>query len=148
MLSELREKWQITISTDGGCCPVCDRFGKQYKRPINKTMVDSLKWLYENGPNFEWVDVAHTAPKTVVGTNQLSILKHWGLIEQKPNKDDAKKTSGIWRITIKGKEFVLGQITIPKYIITYNDILDRYEGNEVAIHEISQGFNYNEVMKG
>lgn len=126
-LEQLRAAWKSTIHGDGGACPCCDRFGKVYARAINETMAKSLQWLYnknnEKGLR-EWIDVPNSAGTEVLRTNQLSTLRWWGLVERMTPPPDEKKNktkhSGMWRITLKGMDFVEGRTTVPRQVFTYN----------------------------
>jgi hypothetical protein len=58
-----RSAWKQTIKSDGGHCPVCDRWGRVYSRRINKTMMKSLIWLHHSSPtDGPWTDIPLTAP--------------------------------------------------------------------------------------
>lgn len=126
-LEQLRQSWKATIHGDGGKCPCCERFGKVYARGINETMANSLRWLYnknnEKGLR-EWIDVPNTADKEVLRTNQLATLRWWGLVERMTPPPDEKKNktkhSGMWRITLKGLDFVEGRADVPRQVFTYN----------------------------
>jgi hypothetical protein len=42
--------WGSIIKSDGGHCPVCDRWGKLYRRGINANMARHLIWLCKQNP--------------------------------------------------------------------------------------------------
>jgi hypothetical protein len=150
-LEELRNAWRQVAETDGGCCPVCDRWGMVYARILNRTMVKSLIWLCKEqmatGKN--WIDIPNTAPRFVIRSNQLPVLTSWGLVERCP-KDSAEggaRYSGLWRPTPKGYEFYRGQIKVPKKAFAYNNKVEGYSDDLVYIHEcFDTFFNYQEVM--
>ena len=53
--------WGSVIKSDGGHCPVCDRWGKLYRRGINANMARHLIWLCLQNPREDgWVDVQRT----------------------------------------------------------------------------------------
>jgi hypothetical protein len=95
-----------------------------------------------------WVDVANTAPRWLVQSNQLSTLRWWGLIERAPNDDKNKtKHSGVWRLTAKGYDFVHHGARIPKYVFTYNDTVQGYGVEMVAFKDcFTDNFDYNAIM--
>jgi hypothetical protein len=144
--------WNEVIHGDGGHCPVCQRWGKVYVRNINQTMARSLIWLCRtwlaNQPK-EWVDVPNTAPRSVIRTNQLPTLAWWGLVERCQRNDNNKtKYSGLWRPTQKGWDFFNGTVKVPHKVYTYNNMVQKYGGNDVFIHECFEtNFNYQEVMQ-
>lgn len=153
-LKQARSDWHATIHGDGGNCPVCERWGKVYSRNINRTMARSLQWLYDAQQKASdlrtWIDVPNTAPKHVLRTNQLATLRWWGLIERKPEdlEDKTQKHTGLWRITLRGMDFVEGKIRVPKTVKTYNAEPVGY-GKELVsftdVHEIE--FDYDAVME-
>jgi len=152
-LNSFRKYWRGMAEKDGGHCPVCDRWGKVYARILNKTMVKSLIWLCkeQQRTKYKWIDVPNTGPRFVIRSNQLPVLKSWGLVERCP-KDAAEggaKYSGLWRPTNKGWDFYHGNIKVPKKAFAYNDEIEGYSEEIVSIHEcFDTYFNYREVMAG
>lgn len=144
-MDSAREHWKETISHEGGHCPVCDRWGRIYKRNINSTMAKSLLWLASNEG---WVDIPNKAPRWLVRSNQLPTLKWWGLVERKPvDKKANTKHSGIWRMTENGIDFALKGKSIPKSVFTYNDMVEFTSAEEVKIQDCFKDyFDYKEVM--
>jgi len=149
VLEKLRAIWRGTIESSGGHCPTCDRWGKVYSRPINRTMAKALIWLAYAKPNAEgWVDVPVTAPRWVVQSNQLPTLRWWGLIERRDNEGKTKtKHSGLWRLTPAGLDFVHRGVRIPKNVFTYNDAVRGYGTETVTIKDcFADNFDYNAAM--
>lgn len=149
-IEQAKEHWKDVIAHDGGQCPVCNRWGKIYKRNINATMAASLMWLASEKQENGWVDVPKRAPKWLLASNQLSTLKWWNLVERCPSEEKSKtKFSGLWRPTEKGIAFALGFIKIPKSVYTYNDWVEDYGQDEIYIHDcFAEYFDYQEVMAG
>lgn len=149
---DARVAWQDVIMGEGGHCPVCDRWGRIYKRNINATMAKSLLWLAGMHQNIdepiEWVDVPTKAPRWLVRSNQLPSLKWWGLVARKPVEKDSKtKHSGFWKITDLGHEFALGGKWIPKAVYTYNDTVQFVSPEHLQISDcFKEYFDYKEVM--
>ena len=151
MLTRLRTVWRGVIESSGGHCPVCDRWGKIYARPINRTMARSLIWLcYANADKEGWVDVPTLAPRWVVQSNQLPTLRWWGLVERKGNEGETKtKHSGLWRPTAAGLDFVHHGTKVPKQVFTYNDTVQGNSTETVAIKDcFTDNFDYNATMAG
>ena len=148
MLETLKLLWRETIKHEGGYCPVCQRWGKIYKRNLNKTMAGSLIWLCKQETKDGWIDVPAKAPKWVVASNQLSTLKWWGLVERCiPEGDGRKKFSGLWRPTQKGIDFANNKITLPKAVYTYNDMVEDFSSEEIFIEQcFDEYFDYQDVM--
>ena len=150
-LEDLREVFQQQLK-DGLFCPVCDRWGKIYKRPLNATMVRTLAWLWRLSARGEhWVDVpkeARNGAKTYDYTKQYSTLKHWGFLRHKKNLDKPKqKESGVWKPTQQVGFFLRGLIDVPKYAFTYNDSLRGFSKERASVRDIVEGFNYVELMR-
>jgi hypothetical protein len=118
-------------------------------------MAESVRWLCEQDPVDEWIDVPNTAPKWILRSNQLPTMKWWGLVERKavepPSEQQAKKKgdnkhSGLWRPTQKGRDFVFGGLAIPKYVYTYYDTVTRFGDELTTFGECNDTFSYIAVM--
>lgn len=150
-LGDLRKKWRHAAEHGGGHCPVCDRWGMVYARTINRTMVQSLIWLCQEHMRTgnTWIDVPNTAPRLVIRSNQLPVLRSWDLVERCP-KDSAQggaKYSGLWRPTPKGYDFYDRKIKVPKKAFAYNDNVEGFSKEEVYIDQCFKTyFDYNEAM--
>ena len=144
-----RHQWFTeTILGDGGHCPCCDRWGKQYRRGINTTMANGMVWLAQHTvPGGEWVDVPKTAGRDVLATNQFTTMRWWKMCERHIDVEDTeRKHSGLWRITDLGARWVRGEVAVPRYVWTYNNEVKAIEGPDVYIGDIVEGFSYPEVM--
>jgi len=72
---------------------------------------------------------------------------HWSLIEGRPNDDSAKRTSGYWQPTQKGRDFAHGRISIPKYVYLYNNTAHGFSMEITTIREaLGNKFNYSELI--
>lgn len=150
-ISDAKDSWRTIIHNDGGVCPCCDRWGKVYGRAINKTMADSLEWLYHKNTAMgvrTWIDVPNTAPTFVIRSNQLPTLRWWGLVErqEKDPTDKLQKHSGKWRITLKGADFVEGKLLVPKKVFTYNGEVTSTSDELVAFSNCTGDFDYEATM--
>ena len=92
-------------------CPCCKQHVQLYKRKFNSTMARMLIRLFvlskEKNIAFHHVkDIARGISDT--GTNDFSKLVYWGLIQEQGKEagDKAHHTSGYWRITDKGRDFI------------------------------------------
>jgi hypothetical protein len=68
-------------------------------------------------------------------------LRYWDLVARYTDKEGIRK-GGVWTITSKGIEFVLGRIKVPKSVWTYRGERVRYEGDEVLIFHVHEGYRY------
>ena len=138
----LRSKWD-----DGTKCKCCNQQVKRYKRKIGNVGARMLIRLYHLPDDFNHVkEICKGISDT--GTNDFSKLLYWGLITQKPNEDETKRTSGYWKITDKGAAFVDGRIVVEKYALVYNQKVWGFSDDTASIQDaLGTKFNYNELMK-
>ncbi len=89
-------------------------------------------------------------------------LTHLGLAipaaEKHKNELPTKRRSGYWQITSFGKQFVSGEVTIPKYFWTYNGRIETYKRGPhrgehmLSVEQVSiqdcfkRSFDYSEMM--
>ena len=151
LLSRTRDEFQRLLVSEGGHCPVCDRWGKVYKRPLNATMVKALAWIWRlSHSGRQWVDVPEAArnnPGTYDHTKQYSTLKYWGFLDHKANVDKPEqKESGVWKPTVLAGLFLMGKAPVPLHVYTYNDELRRKGHEVVYVRDIIDGFDYRKIM--
>ncbi len=142
-----------------GCkCPVCNQNVRLQKYTINaetaKCLIDLYK-LNKKHPEKIWFHVAEDIKIGISVSGAFAKLRHWGLIEQLPkdNSQVHKRTSGMWRITDKGADFVLNRIKIEKFIKIYNQTFYGFDEEKndknkpITITDaISTKFNYQELL--
>lgn len=140
--------WGSVIKSEGGHCPVCDRWGKLYRRGINANMARHLIWLCKQNPREDgWVDVQRTAPDWMLRSPQLGTLKHWHMVQNAPVKGSKSRTAGLWKPTDLGLKFAYNQLFVPKYKYIYNDTVFDTEGPDVSIVDcLDDHFDYSELM--
>jgi len=140
----------VVREIDVGCvCPACAQHARVYKRKLNAGMAASLCWLVRvAGPDRQWVQVNKSAPAWVVRCRELPKLVHWRLLEDRENEDDSsKRTSGWWRPTAEGVQFVREQLTVPRYIFLYGNALMGFSEDETGVREaLADSFDYGELM--
>jgi hypothetical protein len=140
--------WGSVIKSEGGYCPVCDRWGKLYRRGINANMARHLIWLCLQDPREDgWIDVQRTAPDWMLRSPQLGTLKHWHMVQNAPVKGAKSRTAGLWKPTDLGLQFAYNQLFVPKYKYIYNDTVFDTEGPDVNIVDcLDDHFDYSELM--
>ncbi len=142
----LRDNWE-----KGTTCPCCGQMVKLYSRPMHHTMAAMLIRLYrlQKSPD-EYHHIKHlVAGISATGTSDFSKLRYWGLVEQMPkDPKESKRTSGYWRITQRGVQFVLGQRTEHQRVLIFNKKNLGLTGNQITIKQaLGDSFDYNELMK-
>ncbi len=127
---------------DGIVCPCCDQYAKNYVRKLNSAMAHGLILLYRyfREPTAEkFIHVERYLAKYTRATDVYK-LRFWELIE-------SNGSVGMWRITEKGKKFVLGQIKVTKKIELYNDQLIGTSDELISFVEaLGEHFNFYKLM--
>lgn len=135
-----------------GCeCPACCQMVKLYKRPLNAPMAAGLISLYKKGNgNFMHITDILDGLKGSNGGGDFAKLRYWGFIEEEANDDSAKRTSGSWKITPRGKEFVENKMKVPSHVHLYNGKRRGFAQETVVsvISALGKHFDYAELMNG
>lgn len=138
---------------EGCVCPVCEGIVKVYRRKLNSTMARQLINLYHlhRRTTVPWIDILSICQETGVSGGDFAKLLHWGLIEAKPHNagDEGKKTSGLWRITKAGTEFVLGMLAVHPAVYLLSGQVVGWDGRHpTTIRQcLGDHFDYNELME-
>jgi hypothetical protein len=142
-------EWLLANMDDGADCPCCGQFCKVYRRAFNAAMARGLIWLVEKSPAGEWVDVPLEAPGWLTRSRELPKARYWGLIEEKPNVDPAKRCSGVWRPTDSGRGFVYEELCIPSHVYLFDNAVSAFEKDKkVSIRQaLGSEFDYSELMQ-
>lgn len=140
--------------SDGTHCAACGQFAKEYKYPIHSTLALSLfrlKWAAEPGAWVHITDVAAKMPRVTLN-GDFGKLAWWGLTEQKqkdPNVHIAGRTTGLWRMTPKGLQFLLNEIRVPRHCFNYNNTIMGWSDEMVGIKDcLKKKFDYDRLMAG
>lgn len=142
----LRDNWE-----EGCECPACHQNVKQYKHKINGLTAKSLIDLYVltlQNPNKPYFHVQDDIDVPLKVGGSFAKMRWWKLIEEMPKDDDSKgRTSGYWRITMRGIAFVKNELTIPEYVKLFNAKHFGFTGKNINIHSsLDSKFNYDELM--
>lgn len=156
------EQWvlkTVKLMDDAVVCPCCGQDAKMYKRKIYSASARALIAFYKyfaQPDHEEWVHgpsylSKHLGNTVVPRGGDWSKLTHWELLEEKPMiRDDGSPRAGYYRITEDGKQFVLGNSSVPKFVFVYDDRVYGFTpGEKVTIHDcLGEDFNYRELMEG
>jgi|ERR1035437_5613651 hypothetical protein len=136
-----------------GCrCPVCNQMVKLYKPTINNNMALCLIDLYKldkANPEKVWWHVSRDINVSFAVSGAFAKLRHWDLIEMKPKEkgSDKKRTSGMWKITETGKQFVEMKTTVQEHVKLFNATLYGLDGGQVDIRScLAEDFDYTSLM--
>jgi hypothetical protein len=144
---ELRENWEQGIN-----CECCGQYVKLYRRRYNKTMAYGLIILYrlhqQHGFD-KWFKMNEEITKLNIPSSNIEYSKngYWDLMEQRGNSETTKKTSGLWRITNKGIDFLLGHIQIEAILWIFNNKARRKSIEKISYKDaLDVKFNYEKLM--
>ena len=145
----------------GATCPCCDQFAKIYRRKINSGMAAAILVIWRRTqqimPRDGWLHIPDDFKGAgglvgILQNREYPKLRYWGLLQafEGPHDDVDTPYSGKWRITLKGREFCLGQRRVPKYVNIYNsEPVERQEDATVDIREaLGDRFSYDDLMEG
>jgi len=132
---------------DGSNCPCCGQLVKIYRRKLYGQMAYQLILLYKMGGGFHHIK---KLGNPAAGGGDFAKLRYWGLVVEKPNPNDpSKRTSGYWCITLKGIQFVEGNINLPTHCNIYNGQVKTFSTTLGSIKKaLGIKFNYAQLMGG
>lgn len=138
----------LRLNADEGCiCPCCGQRVKFYKIKLSSGKAIHLIKMYHLTKNGNYV---HALSALEANSGEYALLRHWGLIEEsKEAPTEDVKSNGLWRITEKGKRFVVGDIRVPKRVILFDNRFLGYQDEKdlVGIRDaLGMKFSYFELM--
>jgi len=135
---------------EGVRCPCCAQYAKRYRRKITSAMAYGLLLIHKNSQG-EWLHIEEffknqsDIPSSIRG--DISKLRHWGLLEKNYAKSEDGNSNGLYRITSKGRAFVKGEITVPRYCYIFNDEVNGFSEEKATIQSaLTDKFNYSELL--
>ena len=141
ILSMERDRMESVRKQGGDNCPVCLQLAKEYKVKININMVVFLKslvinYLQKKSEGGEgWIHYKELK----FSSRNYPYVANWGLAETRRDPAGKKRTSGEWKPTQKGIDFVFKRCSVPKYCYTYN--------GQTTGFDVSQQVNISEVFE-
>ena len=129
---------------EGIVCPVCNKTAKEYKRSISTNMCRFLVNLVNQYKvKNTWIHHSNID----YNARDYPWLAWWGLAETQKDTSLEKKTTGMWRPTLKGIEFVLGETTVSKYVYTYNGAPSAFSKEKISFKEASKNkFSFKKLI--
>ncbi len=131
-------------------CPCCGQRVKIYKRKLYDVQASWLVWLVSQHrlslavDGSGWVKVsAYPLPGGDYGKTTF-----WGLAELRPKDptDTTRRTSGMWRPTQLGIDFVFGRVSVPEFVMVYNNNVVDVSDTQVHIQDVlGAQFSYLEI---
>jgi len=150
-----RERIRVERNGPGTHCNACGQFVKVYHRQIHSSIAVALIVLFKMNRTAEWVHTTNISKVNDVCINgrcEIPKALYWGLIEECPvdvkELENGSNRVGLYRITEKGKDFVLNKSTVPKYAYIFNDTILGFSEETVGIKDcLKNKFNYHELME-
>lgn len=140
--------WIAKNAERGVRCPCCHGYCKVYPIHFVSQMAYTLIWMvrvFER--NQRWINIPKEAPKNIIGSRCYDKLTLWGLVEIKENTNTKKRTSGIWRPTQKGIDFVHRKITVSAVTYEYRGMIITASARQVDVVEtLKKKWDYQELM--
>jgi len=92
------------------------------------------------------MDMIHVPTITRMGGDTCKMV-YWELIEEESSRRADGGRAGYWAVTPKGRDWILGNITVPQYARIYNGRCQGLTGNErTIVQALGKKFNYRELM--
>ncbi len=147
-------------SAKGTWCPCCDKFVKVYRRKLNSGIargIIGLALAHRDTKIWDFVHIDEILKAMTVRKwkhplspiTQIPIARMWGMVECRGTDDPTKVSSGYWKLTDTGNDFVYSRTTTSKYIHVFNNALLDLDGEQVSLHDcLGDHFNYQELMDG
>ncbi len=136
-------------------CPVCGQNAKIYRRILSPSMALVLDGIYRCPDKFMEKGYLHVenylkklnCPASMRG--DFPKLRFWDLIVIKPEgREDGSNRNGYYQITTKGENFVEGLISVPDYVLTFNNKLEGVSQNMITFQDALKGekFDFQQIM--
>lgn len=130
---------------DGTRCPVCTQYAKVYRRKITKSSAEALFRLYRSA-GLGW---AHWPTVNRGFRADECKLEYWGLVEEERTLRPDGGRAGWWRVTPLGKQWLSGEIGLPKYARVFDGGCLGLTGPQQSVHDaLGERFNLAELMAG
>jgi len=140
----------INIRSTGASsrCTVCDQHVKEYRKSLSSNSARFLFSLVSISKTKKdgWVHYSDC----IYHSRNYPEVAYWGLAHTKSDESKQKKTSGYWKPTQLGIDFVKNKnVTIPKYVHIYNGKITKIDDStKVSILDaLGTKFDYSELMK-
>lgn len=124
-------------------CPCCGLYVKLYKRKLNANMamfLASLVRLHEQ--THDWVSYRDCRFRG----RDYNYITCWELATTGKDATGKSRTTGLWKPTTKGIDFVHGTISVPTHVFLLDNEVQGFSSSTTFIQDVD-GFNYQELMR-
>lgn len=146
-LGEARRILRERADDDWVECPTCGNVTRVYhRRAISAMQAVSLVKMYchERDTGEIWMDRAEVCGNECREEHKL---RYWGLLQPQGVKRSTGGSNGVFRLTGKGKRFVEGVITVPRYAEVMNNHTLALWGDEVGIRQcLGTKYDYEDLL--
>jgi hypothetical protein len=130
----------------GTTCPVCDQHAREYRRVLNAGMANALVVMYQ-AAGLDWFHKPTVLRGVGAAARDESLLRYWGLIEERRGRKASEGHAGFWRVTPAGEEFVQGNSKVDSHVVIYNGIFRGFEGDPVDISDaLGRPFSLRDLL--
>lgn len=131
-----------------GDCPCCGRWAQVYHRRIHSHIARVLIKFYRAGGAERFLHYAEVVKAIRAGSfGDFGTARYWGLIEGQASDDSAKSSSGMWKLTQRGVDYIEGRLSVPEYAMVFDDTVLGFADKELDIRAaLGDKFNYQELM--
>lgn len=161
-LVEAQDKLKLHVRGPGVVCPCCHQVVRMVEKELSSTMAYVLILMYRHfQSSSDWLDMSqYLANMVAIGSEvkggEWPKLKLWTLILERPpekksilNPKPPVKTQGMYKLTDRGKGFVLGKLRVPKSLWIYNGHVIEANKKSVSIQEcLGKDYKYEDLMAG
>lgn len=126
-------------------CPCCKRIGRIYRRRLNAGMARVLVRFYQLADG--WLHVRDIFGGLGQKHRDWPLLRLWGLVEPRTKHTKDEPSRGFWRLTEKGRAFVEGRASVPKFVFVFDG--ERTGASEDVTDiggALGKRFDYAELM--
>jgi len=121
----------------GATCPCCDRHGKLNVVTMTKSMIKNMAWLARNEGCDRFVHLPTEAPRSVLTSNNMGKLRHWGFTRRRTNDDEPDKNHTGWHmVTSAGIAFLEGRIRANSAAFIYDDRVMQWREDQVTVSDV------------
>lgn len=136
-------------------CLCCHQRTQMYSRSLTSSMIYALiSFSNADQPEDGFIHAEDyfkeqvNSPSSIRGDFPKN--RFWGFIESKGDKkEDGNPSSGYYKITQKGLDFICGKILVQKKVKLYNNQFYGFDGPETDVFAVIKNkFDYQALMNG
>lgn len=115
-------------------CPICKAKTVKYRHSL-QVLVPALIKFYNATKTTLYTGNPGKIGLTINQHANWQKIRYWGLAER-------TKDHGQWYLTIKGLQFLRGEVSVPIHAITYRGHVEGFEGPDVFIKDFPDSYVY------